>query len=46
MFGIPEIPSLLPLLTRGVEALERLADAQEHANRLAAEPNIHRKGKL
>lgn len=35
MFGLPDIPNLGPLLLRGVEALERLADAQEQANRLA-----------
>jgi hypothetical protein len=35
--GLPDIPNLGPMLQRGVEALERLADAQEHANQLTIE---------
>lgn len=35
--GIPDIPNLGPILQRGVQALERMADALEHANRLTVE---------
>ena len=37
MLGLPNVPNLGPLILRGIEALERLAEAQEHANRLGDE---------
>lgn len=40
IFDALKVPEVGPLLQRGVEALERLADAQEHANRITID--IHR----